>query len=85
METNYVKVLLMLCVTFGFVCSQTEMKIKVLEAKHQEEKLRMQQRHDADVEKARMKMRNFAAVYFNLFYYVVPNPKSKAFFFFFHV
>ncbi|XP_070398835.1 centrosomal protein of 112 kDa isoform X2 [Nothobranchius furzeri] len=28
-----------------------EMKIKVLEAKHQEEKLRMQQRHDADVEK----------------------------------
>uniref|UniRef100_A0A8C6PLQ9 Centrosomal protein 112 n=1 Tax=Nothobranchius furzeri TaxID=105023 RepID=A0A8C6PLQ9_NOTFU len=27
------------------------MKIKVLEAKHQEEKLRMQQRHDADVEK----------------------------------
>ncbi|XP_037834665.1 centrosomal protein of 112 kDa isoform X2 [Kryptolebias marmoratus] len=30
---------------------ETEMKIKVLEAKHQEEKLRMQQRHDADVEK----------------------------------
>ncbi|KAM3597869.1 uncharacterized protein V6R79_010471 [Siganus canaliculatus] len=29
----------------------TEMKIKVLEAKHQEEKLKMQQRHDADVEK----------------------------------
>uniref|UniRef100_A0A671X2K1 Centrosomal protein 112 n=1 Tax=Sparus aurata TaxID=8175 RepID=A0A671X2K1_SPAAU len=29
----------------------TEMKIKVLEAKHQEEKLRLQQRHDADVEK----------------------------------
>ncbi|KAM4717698.1 centrosomal protein of 112 kDa isoform 4-T4 [Anableps anableps] len=29
----------------------TEMKIKVLEAKHQEEKLMMQQRHDADVEK----------------------------------
>ncbi|XP_028267535.1 centrosomal protein of 112 kDa isoform X5 [Parambassis ranga] len=29
----------------------TEMKIKVLEAKHQEEKLRMQHRHDADVEK----------------------------------
>ncbi|XP_060882474.1 centrosomal protein of 112 kDa isoform X5 [Labrus mixtus] len=29
----------------------SEMKIKVLEAKHQEEKLRMQQRHDADVEK----------------------------------
>uniref|UniRef100_A0A7N6AHG2 DUF4485 domain-containing protein n=1 Tax=Anabas testudineus TaxID=64144 RepID=A0A7N6AHG2_ANATE len=28
-----------------------EMKIKVLEAKHQEEKLKMQQRHDADVEK----------------------------------
>ncbi|XP_042361086.1 centrosomal protein of 112 kDa isoform X2 [Plectropomus leopardus] len=30
---------------------ETEMKIKVLESKHQEEKLRMQQRHDADVEK----------------------------------
>ncbi|XP_036945932.1 centrosomal protein of 112 kDa isoform X4 [Acanthopagrus latus] len=29
----------------------TEMEIKVLEAKHQEEKLRLQQRHDADVEK----------------------------------
>ncbi|XP_042078138.1 centrosomal protein of 112 kDa isoform X3 [Haplochromis burtoni] len=29
----------------------TEMKIKVLEAKHQEEKLKMQQRHDAEVEK----------------------------------
>ncbi|XP_014844248.1 PREDICTED: centrosomal protein of 112 kDa isoform X2 [Poecilia mexicana] len=29
----------------------TEMKIKLLEAKHQEEKLKMQQRHDADVEK----------------------------------
>ncbi|KAM9345789.1 LOW QUALITY PROTEIN: centrosomal protein of 112 kDa [Symphorus nematophorus] len=28
-----------------------EVKIKVLEAKHQEEKLKMQQRHDADVEK----------------------------------
>uniref|UniRef100_A0A673CDR4 Centrosomal protein 112 n=1 Tax=Sphaeramia orbicularis TaxID=375764 RepID=A0A673CDR4_9TELE len=31
--------------------STTEMRIKVLEAKHQEEKLKMQQRHDADVEK----------------------------------
>ncbi|XP_010768276.1 centrosomal protein of 112 kDa-like, partial [Notothenia coriiceps] len=30
---------------------ETEMKIKVLESKHQEEKLKMQQRHDADVEK----------------------------------
>ncbi|KAM7372030.1 hypothetical protein PAMP_009227 [Pampus punctatissimus] len=30
---------------------EIEMKIKVLEAKHQEEKLKMQQRHDADVEK----------------------------------
>ncbi|XP_029997601.1 centrosomal protein of 112 kDa isoform X2 [Sphaeramia orbicularis] len=30
---------------------ETEMRIKVLEAKHQEEKLKMQQRHDADVEK----------------------------------
>ncbi|XP_070837049.1 centrosomal protein of 112 kDa [Chaetodon trifascialis] len=30
---------------------EAEMKIKVLEAKHQEEKLKMQQRHDADVEK----------------------------------
>ncbi|KAM9843968.1 centrosomal protein of 112 kDa [Aulostomus maculatus] len=29
----------------------TEMKIKVLESKHQEEKLKMQQRHDASVEK----------------------------------
>ncbi|XP_075942136.1 centrosomal protein of 112 kDa [Anarhichas minor] len=33
------------------VYSSTEMKIKVLESKHQEEKLKMQQRHDADVEK----------------------------------
>ncbi|XP_041672866.1 centrosomal protein of 112 kDa [Cheilinus undulatus] len=30
---------------------EIEMKMKVLEAKHQEEKLKMQQRHDADVEK----------------------------------
>ncbi|XP_045897260.1 centrosomal protein of 112 kDa isoform X1 [Micropterus dolomieu] len=30
---------------------ETEMKIKLMEAKHQEEKLKMQQRHDADVEK----------------------------------
>ncbi|XP_029014904.1 centrosomal protein of 112 kDa isoform X2 [Betta splendens] len=30
---------------------EVEMKIKVLEAKHQEEKLKMQQRHDVDVEK----------------------------------
>ncbi|XP_041851808.1 centrosomal protein of 112 kDa isoform X2 [Melanotaenia boesemani] len=30
---------------------ETEMRIKVLEAKHQEEKLKMQQSHDADVEK----------------------------------
>ncbi|KAM6913720.1 centrosomal protein of 112 kDa [Lycodopsis pacificus] len=33
------------------VYTSTEMKIKVLESKHQEEKLKMQQRHDADVEK----------------------------------
>ncbi|XP_056263387.1 centrosomal protein of 112 kDa isoform X2 [Pseudoliparis swirei] len=33
------------------VYSTNEMKIKVLESKHQEEKLKMQQRHDADVEK----------------------------------
>lgn len=31
------------------------MKIKVLEAKHQEETLKMQQRHDADVEKVRVR------------------------------
>ncbi|KAK2833497.1 hypothetical protein Q5P01_017386 [Channa striata] len=30
---------------------EIELKIKVLESKHQEEKLKMQQRHDADVEK----------------------------------
>ncbi|XP_056144442.1 centrosomal protein of 112 kDa [Lampris incognitus] len=30
---------------------EIEMKVKVLEAKHQEEKLKMQQRHDADVQK----------------------------------
>ncbi|XP_038163724.1 centrosomal protein of 112 kDa isoform X1 [Cyprinodon tularosa] len=35
----------------GLQSKETEMKIKVLEAKHQEEKLKMQQRHDADVEK----------------------------------
>lgn len=41
-------------VTFGFLCvHQIEMKIKVQESKHQEEKLKMQQRHDADVEKVR--------------------------------
>ncbi|XP_068434263.1 centrosomal protein of 112 kDa isoform X2 [Clinocottus analis] len=33
------------------VYSTSEMKIKVLEAKHQEEKLKLQRRHDADVEK----------------------------------
>ncbi|KAA8585068.1 hypothetical protein FQN60_003762 [Etheostoma spectabile] len=33
------------------VYTPTEMKIKVLESEHQEEKLKMQQRHDADVEK----------------------------------
>uniref|UniRef100_A0AAY5L3Y7 DUF4485 domain-containing protein n=1 Tax=Esox lucius TaxID=8010 RepID=A0AAY5L3Y7_ESOLU len=34
------------------VCSlKAEMKTKVLEAKHQEEKLKMQQKHDADVQK----------------------------------
>ncbi|XP_072299473.1 centrosomal protein of 112 kDa [Eucyclogobius newberryi] len=31
--------------------TEAEMKMKVLEAKHQEEKLKMQQRHDGDVEK----------------------------------
>uniref|UniRef100_A0AAQ4P4B7 Centrosomal protein 112 n=1 Tax=Gasterosteus aculeatus aculeatus TaxID=481459 RepID=A0AAQ4P4B7_GASAC len=31
--------------------AHTEMTIKLLESKHQEEKLKMQQRHDADVEK----------------------------------
>ncbi|KAK7940340.1 hypothetical protein WMY93_003666 [Mugilogobius chulae] len=31
--------------------NEVEMKMKVLEAKHQEEKLKMQQRHDGDVEK----------------------------------
>ncbi|XP_024920346.1 centrosomal protein of 112 kDa isoform X1 [Cynoglossus semilaevis] len=30
---------------------EIEMKVRVLESKHQEEKLKMQQRHDADVEK----------------------------------
>ncbi|XP_036003949.1 centrosomal protein of 112 kDa isoform X2 [Fundulus heteroclitus] len=35
----------------GLHSRETEMKIKVLEAKHQEEKLKMQQQHDADVEK----------------------------------
>lgn len=45
----------MLHMAFGSLCSQTEMKIKVLEAKHQEEKLKMQQRHDAEVEKVRTK------------------------------
>ncbi|GLD66148.1 centrosomal protein of 112 kDa-like protein, partial [Lates japonicus] len=30
---------------------EIEMKLKILESKHQEEKLKMQQRHDADVEK----------------------------------
>lgn len=39
------------------VCSQTDVQIKVLEAKHQEEKLKLQQRHDADIEKVRMKGR----------------------------
>uniref|UniRef100_A0A3P8SW41 Centrosomal protein 112 n=1 Tax=Amphiprion percula TaxID=161767 RepID=A0A3P8SW41_AMPPE len=36
---------------YCYVDESTDMKIKVLEAKHQEEKLKMQQRHDADVEK----------------------------------
>lgn len=34
---------------------QTDIKFKVLEAKHQEEKLKLQQRHDGDVEKVRLK------------------------------
>ncbi|TNN85462.1 Centrosomal protein [Liparis tanakae] len=36
------------------VYSTNEMKIKVLESRHQEEKLKMQQRHDADVEQVRI-------------------------------
>lgn len=32
---------------------QSDVKLRLLEAKHQEEKLMMQQRHDADVEKVR--------------------------------
>lgn len=36
------------------VSVQAEMKTKVLEAKHQEEKLKMQQKHDADVQKVRV-------------------------------
>lgn len=34
---------------------QTDIKFKVLEAKHQEEKLKLQQRHDGDVEKVGLK------------------------------
>lgn len=34
---------------------QTDIKFRVLEAKHQEEKLKLQQRHDGDVEKVRLK------------------------------
>ncbi|XP_028310902.1 centrosomal protein of 112 kDa isoform X2 [Gouania willdenowi] len=34
-----------------FQTKEAEMKMKILEAKYQEEKLKMQQRHDADVEK----------------------------------
>lgn len=34
-----------------FFCFQIEMKIKIQEAKHQEEQLKMQQRHDVAVEK----------------------------------
>uniref|UniRef100_A0A667YY54 Centrosomal protein 112 n=1 Tax=Myripristis murdjan TaxID=586833 RepID=A0A667YY54_9TELE len=37
--------------TLSLCFFQIEMKIKVLEAKHQEEKLKIQQRHDADVQK----------------------------------
>uniref|UniRef100_A0A665UKL1 Centrosomal protein 112 n=1 Tax=Echeneis naucrates TaxID=173247 RepID=A0A665UKL1_ECHNA len=39
------------CDIWVSACFQIEMKIKVLESKHQEEKLKMQQIHDADVEK----------------------------------
>ncbi|XP_043955894.1 centrosomal protein of 112 kDa isoform X2 [Gambusia affinis] len=35
----------------GLQSKETEVKIRLLESKHQEEKLKMQQRHDADVEK----------------------------------
>lgn len=44
-----------MCDIWFSTCFQAEMKIRVLEAKHQEEKLTMQQRHDADVEKVRIK------------------------------
>lgn len=41
---------------FVFHCVfQTDIKFRVLEAKHQEEKLKLQQRHDGDVEKVRLK------------------------------
>lgn len=43
-----------MCLFFFCVCFQIEMKLKILESKHQEEKLKMQQRHDADVEKVRI-------------------------------
>uniref|UniRef100_A0A4W4DQE1 DUF4485 domain-containing protein n=1 Tax=Electrophorus electricus TaxID=8005 RepID=A0A4W4DQE1_ELEEL len=36
---------------YSSLSSQIEMRTKVLEAKHQEEKLKLQQRHDADVQK----------------------------------
>lgn len=39
------------------LCSQTDVRLRVLEAKHQEEKLKMQQRHDAEVEKVRRETR----------------------------
>lgn len=40
------------------------LKTKVLEAKHQEEKLKMQQRHDADVQKVRV-LTDLSINYFN--------------------
>lgn len=46
------------------VSVQAEMKTKVLEAKHQEEKLKMQQRHDADVQKVKV-LTDLSIHYFN--------------------
>lgn len=72
----WVKMLHIHTVILFFMCFQVEMKIKVLEAKHQEEKLKMQQTHDADVEKVRIKTKRWwrmSAHYTNIEDYYIFN------------
>ena len=49
-------------------CCQTEMKSKMAEARFQEEKLRLQQKHDSNVQKVNIASIDPTAVFFSLFF-----------------